>query len=102
MLKELAEGRTSLLPKKGNLSKPENYRPITCLSVIYKLITSLVKNKMYKFCLENKLIADEQQGCIVGSLGCKVQLTIDGIIIKQASTKKKESPHVLHRLQKSI
>ena len=89
MPKELTEGRTTLLPKKGDLNKPENYRPITCLSVVYKLLTSLLKTKIYKFCIENKLIADEQQGCIEGSLGCKVQLTIDGIIIHQTNKKKR-------------
>jgi len=52
-------------------------------------LTSLLKAKIYKFCFENKLIADEQQGCIEGSLGCKVQLTIDGIILHQANKKKR-------------
>ena len=33
-------GRTILFPKEGCLGRPEQYRPITCLNVGYKLVTS--------------------------------------------------------------
>ncbi len=32
-------GRTVMLPKKGCTGEPEQYRPITCLNVAYKLLT---------------------------------------------------------------
>lgn len=83
----LAQGITYLLPKKGDMKDPKNYRPITCLSVFYKLLTAIVHKKIYEHCQLNNLIAVEQKGCIKNSLGCKEQLTIDAIIMKQAETK---------------
>ena len=47
MKQEMVEGRTVLIYKKGDENLPKNYRPITCLSVITKLITSIV-TKNYK------------------------------------------------------
>lgn len=80
----LACGSTHLIHKKGNKSDPKNYRPITCLSVVYKLLTSLLHRKIYEHCIANNIIAAEQKGCIEGSLGCKEQLTIDAVIMGQA------------------
>uniref|UniRef100_A0A1I7S6I4 Reverse transcriptase domain-containing protein n=1 Tax=Bursaphelenchus xylophilus TaxID=6326 RepID=A0A1I7S6I4_BURXY len=39
----LSVGRVVLLPKKGPLEDPANYRPIACLNTVYKLITSVVE-----------------------------------------------------------
>ena len=39
----LTKGTTFLLLKKGNPTEPNNYRQITCLSVVYKLFTSLIR-----------------------------------------------------------
>ena len=85
--KHLTIGNTYLLYKKGDYHQPENYRPITCLSVIYKLFTSLISDKIREHCEANQLLEEEQKGCTRGALGCKQQLTIDGIILKQARVK---------------
>ena len=38
-------GRTILICKKGKtLEKAEHFRPITCLSVIYKIQTAIINN----------------------------------------------------------
>ena len=80
---------TFLLLKKGNPAEPNNYRPITCLSVVYKLFTSLNSQKIQNHCWINKLIGEEQKGCIKGALGRKHQLTIDAIVLKQEQVKKR-------------
>jgi hypothetical protein len=86
----LTEGNTYLLYKeKGDTSKPENYRPITCLSVVYKVFTSLLNNKIYAHCETNNIFSEEQKGCIRKALGCKQQLTIDAVVMKQAQVKKR-------------
>ena len=36
----LTSGITFLIPKNGNTENPKNYRPVTCLPTIYKLLTS--------------------------------------------------------------
>jgi hypothetical protein len=38
----LTTGVTILIPKNKNAEKPKNYRPITCLPKIYKIITSVI------------------------------------------------------------
>lgn len=85
----LAEGNTFMLFKKGDPTKPNNYRPITCLSVLYKLFTSLINNRIYEHCITNGILQEEQKGCIRGSLGCKHQLTIDAVVLKQVQNMKR-------------
>uniref|UniRef100_A0A8D8Z094 Reverse transcriptase n=1 Tax=Cacopsylla melanoneura TaxID=428564 RepID=A0A8D8Z094_9HEMI len=45
--KFLTEGITYMLPKNEKIDNPASYRPVTCLSTIYKLLTSILKNKIY-------------------------------------------------------
>ena len=85
----LTEGNTYLLYKKGDASDPKNYRPITCLSVVYKLFTALISNKIYEHCASYNLIEEEHKGCIRGELGCKQQLIIDSVVLKHAREKKR-------------
>ena len=40
--KWMLQGRTVLIPKKGDLAKPDNYRLITCLNTSYKLMASVI------------------------------------------------------------
>ena len=42
----LVLGRTVLIPKEDDLSKEDQYRPITCLNTIYKLLTGVVGKYM--------------------------------------------------------
>ncbi|GLV42907.1 hypothetical protein CBL_08544 [Carabus blaptoides fortunei] len=42
----LAEGRTVLIPKSGDLSFPKNYRPITCLNTLYTIFTSMLNDRV--------------------------------------------------------
>ena len=60
----LVEGRTILImkdPAKGPLVG--NYRPIACLNLLWKLMTSILSEKTYLFLESNKLLPDEQKGC---------------------------------------
>ena len=86
----IASGTTQLLYKKGDHRDPKNYRPITCLSTIYKLFTSILNTKLTEHCSKNNILAPEQKGCVKGSLGCKEQLIIDTVITNHARTKQKD------------
>ena len=49
----LNKGRTVLIPKdsaEGNT--PSNFRPITCLPLMWKLLTSMISNKIYEHMAE--------------------------------------------------
>lgn len=82
--KFITEGTTYIIPKNEETSNPANYRPITCLSTLYKIITSVITTKIYTHLDENQIMTEEQKGCRKHSQGCKEQLTIDTIILKQA------------------
>ena len=79
----LTHGRTVLCQKdrrKGNAV--ENYRPITCLPLMWKLMTGTIADEMYEYLENEHLLPDEQQGCRRKSRGTKDQLLIDKTILK--------------------
>ena len=76
----LAEGTTYLLDKTTETTNAKNYRPITCLSTTYKILTSILTDRMYEFMEANKLFPLEQKGCKKGSYGCKDQLLINHML----------------------
>ncbi|XP_030747689.1 uncharacterized protein LOC115876144 [Sitophilus oryzae] len=87
--RHISEGITYLIHKKGDQNNPHNYRPITCLSVFYKLLTAMVNDKIYQHCESNNIFAFEQKGCIRKAMGCKEQLLIDSVIMKKAQAQKR-------------
>jgi len=79
----LVQGITYLLPKSRDCEDLSKYRPITCLCTIYKIYTACISEKIYKHLETNKLLAEEQKGCIKNSQGCKEQLIIDLVVLEQ-------------------
>ena len=57
-----SEGLIVPVHKKGMLHDPNNYRGITLLSCLSKLFTSVLNNRINKFCDENSVISDAQFG----------------------------------------
>ena len=86
----LTEGVTYLLPKSEDTRNPKNYRPITCLTTIYKLLTSVMTERMYTFLEENFVLPSEQKGCKRNSYGCKDQLLIDRMILENCRSSGKD------------
>lgn len=85
----LNQGITYLKPKNNDLSQPKNYRPITCLNTMFKLMTNIVLLKVNKFITENNIMCENQKGCREKSKGCKEQLVIDHVLCAQAKKRKK-------------
>ncbi|XP_044766219.1 uncharacterized protein LOC123322341 [Coccinella septempunctata] len=83
------KGKTFMVPKKGDLAQPENYRPITCLPSAYKILTSTLAHKISTHLKSNNIMAWEQNGCKSKSRGSKELLVIDRAITKQAKKKNK-------------
>ena len=76
-------GRTVLCQKdiaKGN--SVENFRPITCLPLMWKLLTGIVAEDIYCFMENENLFPEEQKGCRRKSRGTKDQLLIDKAVLK--------------------
>lgn len=82
-------GTTYLLAKSDATENPKNYRPITCLTTSYKLLTSILSERTYSHMEDNNIFPIEQKGCKKGSYGCKDQLLINRMILENAKSKHK-------------
>ena len=67
----------NILAKNNDTKDPENYRPITCLSTTYKLLTLVLTDRTYSHLEQNNLFPLEQKGFRRGSHGCKDQLMVN-------------------------
>ena len=75
--------RTFLLLKdksKGN--EVSNYKPITCLPLMWKLLRGIVADEVYNHQEDNDLLSEYQKGCHRNSRGTKDQLLIDKAVMK--------------------
>ena len=68
----------------SNNNNNNSYLPST-----YKILTSIITERVYKHLDENDLLSKEQKGCRRGSYGCKDQLLINKAIIEDAKKRKK-------------
>ena len=85
----LTRGRTLLLQKdksKGNVSS--SYRPITCLRLMWKLLTGVVADQIYTYLDQEKLLPEEHKGCRKGSIGTNDFIYIDRAVVKVKSRNK--------------
>ena len=85
----LTKGVTYLLPKTQETKVSKNYRPITCLPTLYKILTSIIAERTYNHLEESNLLPAEQKGCRKGSYGCKDQLLINKSILEDCESKRK-------------
>jgi hypothetical protein len=81
----LTAGVTFLIPKNEKTENPKNYRPVTCLPTMYKLITSVIsrRKEKYIYIYDENLIPKEQKECYRGSNVSKDQLLISKAILQE-------------------
>ena len=80
----LTRGRTSLLQKdKSKDNVASNYGPITCLPVMWKLLTGVIVDQIYAHLDQEKLLPEEQRRCRKSSRGSNDLLYIDRAVIKE-------------------
>ena len=53
----LSQGITTLIPKNDKTDQAKNYRPITCLSVFYKTLTSIIRQRIVGHLDQRNLMA---------------------------------------------
>ena len=59
----MTKGRTVFIPKdisKGN--EASNYRPIKCLPLTWKLLTTIIADEIYGFLENEGILPEEQKG----------------------------------------
>ena len=79
----MTHGRTVLCqkdPTKGNAAG--NYRSITCLRLMWKLLTGIKAEETYDYLENMKPLPEERKGCRRQSCGTKEQLLIDKTVLK--------------------
>ena len=85
----LVEGATNLLPKKEETSIPKNYRPIACLPITFKILMSVITDRLYNHLKKEAIMTPEQRGGKKDCYGCKDQLMIYNAILENCKKRKK-------------
>ena len=70
---------------KGNIAS--NYRPITCLPLMWKLLTGIIADQIYAHLDQEKLLPGVQKGRRKGSRGTNDLLYIDKAAIKEVKSR---------------
>ena len=86
----MTKGKTTLIqkdPSKG--TAPNNYGPITCLPMIWKILTAQIREKIYYLLTSRGLFPDEQKGCRKGSGGTAELIYIDQHILNERKIRRK-------------
>ena len=86
----MIKGKTTLIekdPSKGTATN--NYRPITCLLMMWKILTAQIMEKICYSLTSRGLFPDEQKGCCKGSRGTAELLYIDQHILSESKTRRK-------------
>jgi hypothetical protein len=74
---------------KGSTQDPKNYRPITILSCLGKLFTSILNNRINQFLNDNKILSENQAGFRANYSTTDHIFTLNLLINKLRSEKKK-------------
>ena len=84
------EGLTVLAYKKGLADDPANFRPITLEPVIAKVLTSLIRNRIYAFLCKNQYIETNiQKGFWTGISGTIEHTELMSHLINHARQKQR-------------
>ena len=76
-------GKTVLCQKyPAKESEVDNDRPISCLPLMWKLMTGILAEKKYSQLERENVLPSEQKGCRKGNRGTKVLLLIDKTVLR--------------------
>ena len=70
-------------------SSANNYRPITCLLIIWKILTVQIREEIYYLLTSHGLFPEEQKRCRKGSRGTAELLYIDQHILNESKCRQK-------------
>ena len=82
--------KTTLIQKDpSNGNAPNNYRPIICLPMMWKILTVQIREKIYDSLTSRRLFPDEQKGCRKRSKGTTELLYVDQHTLNESKTRRK-------------
>jgi hypothetical protein len=84
--------RTVFLYKKGEVSDPTNWRPITITSYVYRIFTSMISEFIQQHihkCGRRKIFSASQKGFVMGIQGCMEHAVLTREMIAHAKRHKK-------------
>ena len=67
----------------------KNFRPITCLLFLWKLLLGIISDDMYCFMENEHLLPEKQKGCRRENRGTKDQLLIDKTVLKDCRKRRR-------------
>ena len=73
---------TFLISNNENTENQKNYRPVTGLPTVYRLLTSITSRHMQTHMDDENLLPKEQEGCCRGTKGCKDHLLLSKAIVQ--------------------
>ena len=85
----LVEGTTNLLPKKKETWIPKNYMPIACLPTTFKILTSVITDRLYSHLEKETIMTLEQRGGKEDCYGCKDHLMINNTSLENSKRSNK-------------
>ena len=83
----MTTGRT-VLCQKGN--SVDNYRPTSCLPFLWKLMTEVIADSMFRMLEESYILPGERKGCRKKGRGTKDQLLIDKMVLTDSKRRHKD------------
>ena len=86
----MSQGRTVLIQKdfrKGDVSI--NYRPITCLSIMWEILTGAIADCIYESLDSRGLLTAKQKGCKHGTRGTHDLIYIDKMVLREVKRRRK-------------
>ena len=86
----MTKGKTTLIQRDLNKgTAPSNYRTITYLPVMWKILTAQIRELIYYSLTSHSLFPEEQRGCRKGYRGTAELLYIDQHILSESKTRRK-------------
>ena len=99
----LLEGRTVLIYKGGDRKDPANYRPITCLPTITKMVTLAIHKRLRRWLfgsVDSSVLEFEQRG-VRTSQGCKETVIENPALSAMKRKEKKDAVELYYVFRKA-
>ena len=86
----MTKGKTTPIQKyPSKETAPNNYKPITCQQMMWKILSTQVREEIYYSLTSCGLFPEKQKGCCKGSRGTAEFLYIDQHILNESKTRRK-------------